>query len=52
MQRTDQDAQDVLAIVDNLLETVREIHPQIRTLYAKSDNAWSYHNSLGPEGLF
>ena len=39
MQRADQDAQDVLAIADNLLRTVQKNCPYIKTLYAKLDNA-------------
>ena len=52
MQRSDQDAQDVLALADNILQKIKEDHPEVTKLFVKSDNASCYHNSLGPEALY
>ena len=51
MTRSDQDAEDVLALADNLLQKVKNDFPHIKRIFSKSDNAGCYHNALGPEAL-
>ena len=52
MQRSDQDAEDVLALAKHILQKLKTDHPSVTTIYKKSDNASCYHNALGPEVLY
>ena len=52
MQRSDQDAEDILALAEHVLKQIKLDHPDVKTIYTKSDNASCYHNSIGPEALY
>ena len=42
----------MLSINENAVKKLKEIHPYIKKVFTKSDNARCYHTSHSPEALY
>ena len=50
--RCDQGSKDVISLADAVLDKVKHDEPNLRSLYAKSDNAGCYQGNLSAESIY